>query len=93
MRSPTTWNPVVISEWFDHVMNTLDQATVAGLPRCSTTTDLPILIVGLPRSGSTLVEQVLDMHPQAHGAGEITALECRLERDLSHWMEPPATSG
>jgi len=26
-------------------------------------------------------------------AGEITALECRLERDLSHWMEPPATSG
>jgi tetratricopeptide (TPR) repeat protein len=35
---------------------------------------LPIFIVGMPRSGSTLVEQILASHPQIHGAGELTGL-------------------
>lgn len=30
----------------------------------------PIFIVGMPRSGSTLVEQILSAHPQVFGAGE-----------------------
>jgi tetratricopeptide (TPR) repeat protein len=31
---------------------------------------VPIFIVGMPRSGSTLVEQILASHPAVHGAGE-----------------------
>lgn len=31
----------------------------------------PIFIVGLPRSGSTLVEQILASHPQIEGTGEL----------------------
>ena len=31
----------------------------------------PILIVGLPRSGTTLVEQILSCHPDVTGAGEL----------------------
>jgi len=30
----------------------------------------PIFIVGMPRSGSTLIEQILASHPQVYGAGE-----------------------
>ena len=30
----------------------------------------PVFIVGMPRCGSTLVEQILASHPQVHGAGE-----------------------
>ena len=41
----------------------------------------PIFILGMPRSGTTLVEQILASHPQVHGAGEHTALE-RLARRL-----------
>jgi len=33
--------------------------------------DTPIFIIGMPRSGSTLVEQVLSSHPDVYGAGEI----------------------
>ena len=33
--------------------------------------DLPIFIVGLPRSGTTLVEQILASHGSIHGAGEL----------------------
>jgi Sulfotransferase family len=31
----------------------------------------PVFVVGLPRSGTTLVEQILASHPQVHGAGEL----------------------
>jgi tetratricopeptide (TPR) repeat protein len=34
--------------------------------------DLPVFIVGMPRSGTTLVEQIVSSHPLACGAGELT---------------------
>ncbi len=33
--------------------------------------DLPVLIVGMIRSGTTMVEQILASHPRVHGAGEL----------------------
>lgn len=41
--------------------------------RCSTDAR-PLFIVGMPRSGTTLTEQILAAHPQVHGAGEIPDL-------------------
>jgi tetratricopeptide (TPR) repeat protein len=35
----------------------------------------PVFVVGMPRSGSSLIEQILASHPQIHGAGELTDLE------------------
>ncbi|WP_095200085.1 tetratricopeptide repeat-containing sulfotransferase family protein [Mesorhizobium carmichaelinearum] len=35
---------------------------------------IPVFIVGMPRSGSTLVEQILASHPSVFGAGEIPDL-------------------
>jgi tetratricopeptide (TPR) repeat protein len=32
----------------------------------------PLFVVGMPRSGTTLVEQILAAHPMAHGCGELT---------------------
>jgi tetratricopeptide (TPR) repeat protein len=32
--------------------------------------ETPVFIVGMPRSGSTLIEQILASHPQVFGAGE-----------------------
>jgi Flp pilus assembly protein TadD len=34
----------------------------------------PVFIIGMPRSGSTLVEQVLSSHRDVHGAGEVKYL-------------------
>ena len=36
--------------------------------------ELPVFIVGLPRSGTTLVEQIVSSHPQVFGAGELGSL-------------------
>jgi tetratricopeptide (TPR) repeat protein len=34
--------------------------------------ELPVFIVGMPRSGTTLVEQIAASHSRIHGAGELT---------------------
>ncbi len=44
-------------------------------------TDQPVFIVGLPRSGTTLTEQILAAHPFMHGAGELPDL-ARLARQV-----------
>lgn len=41
-----------------------DRSEVAGLR--------PLFVLGMPRSGTTLVEQILAAHPMAHGCGELT---------------------
>jgi tetratricopeptide (TPR) repeat protein len=38
----------------------------------------PIFIVGMPRSGSTLLEQILSSHPDVYGAGEVKYLSVAL---------------
>ncbi len=45
--------------------------------------ELPVLVVGMPRSGTSLLEQILASHPSVYGAGELlfwgqaaTGLEC-----------------
>lgn len=35
---------------------------------------VPVFILGMPRSGTTLVEQILASHPDVHGAGELNWL-------------------
>jgi tetratricopeptide (TPR) repeat protein len=36
--------------------------------------DRPVFVVGMPRSGTTLVEQILASHPAVFGAGELTLM-------------------
>ena len=48
------------------------------------TSKVPIFIVGLPRSGTTLIEQILASHPQVYGGGELPELG-KLVSDLGAW--------
>lgn len=51
-----------------------DAETMARLQGGGQDSDLPVFIVGMPRSGTTLVEQILAAHPKVQGAGELTHL-------------------
>jgi tetratricopeptide (TPR) repeat protein len=54
-------------------------------------TEQPVFILGMPRSGTTLAEQIIASHAQADGAGEMKALT-DLARPL-YWLEPSSVAG
>ncbi len=45
---------------------------------------LPVFVVGMPRSGTTLVEQIIAGHTAIYGAGELGVIPQRIQR-LSRW--------
>ena len=49
-------------------------ARLNALPRATLRSNRPVFIVGMPRSGTSLVEQILASHPQVFGAGELPML-------------------
>ena len=50
------------------------------LPRSRVSGGVPVLIVGMPRSGTTLIEQMLDSHPDVAGCGELPDLQAVVEQ-------------
>lgn len=56
----------------------MDQVTESWIKATSASgvrSDRPVFVVGMPRSGTTLVEQTIAAHPDAFGAGELKTIE------------------
>jgi Sulfotransferase family len=60
--------------FIDASMNCLDRTRLHAGPRAQNRDPAPVFIVGMPRSGTTLAEQILAARPAAFGAGERPAL-------------------
>ncbi|OIO70469.1 MAG: hypothetical protein COW19_00125 [Zetaproteobacteria bacterium CG12_big_fil_rev_8_21_14_0_65_55_1124] len=61
--------------FFDLVTTIFDQDFMQQHQDCGNRDQTPIFIVGMPRSGTSLVEQILASHPQVYGAGELLYLK------------------
>ena len=55
----------------DRIIETFSREAFTRLPRSGCTAPGPVFIVGMPRSGTSLVEQILASHSEVHGAGEL----------------------
>ena len=55
----------------DRVIETFTRRLVEEKAALGTSSELPVFVVGMPRSGTTLVEQILASHPRVVGAGEL----------------------
>ena len=56
---------------FDAFMRAFSAETMQHLPQSEELSELPVYIVGMPRSGTSLVEQILASHPLVTGGGEL----------------------
>lgn len=56
----------------DDIIATFDAAFMRDSAGQGSATEAPIFIVGMPRSGTSLTEQILASHPAVFGAGEVT---------------------
>jgi tetratricopeptide (TPR) repeat protein len=57
----------------------IDFDELAALTHPDRLSELPVFVVGMPRSGSSLVEQILASHPEVHGGGELLRLSGFIE--------------
>jgi tetratricopeptide (TPR) repeat protein len=64
----------------DHVRSRFTAAFIAANDGKGSRSAAPIFVVGFPRSGSTLIEQILASHPAVQGLGETGVLPRLLER-------------
>jgi tetratricopeptide (TPR) repeat protein len=60
--------------FFDRIEAVFARQLIAAKSGGGDPSSRPIFVLGMPRSGTTLVEQILASHPMVHGAGELTAL-------------------
>lgn len=62
-------------EYYEAVIGSLiaivDRPYLEALAKSNFETSKPVFIVGMPRSGTSLVEQVIASHPEVYGAGEL----------------------
>jgi len=69
------YDPARHTAYVDSLIAGFSADAVARMARAKLRSDRPILILGMPRSGTSLVEQILASHPQVFGGGELVDLE------------------
>jgi tetratricopeptide (TPR) repeat protein len=61
---------------FDQIQNVFSKRLFSTMPSAGFRAEVaPIFIVGMPRSGTSLVEQILSHHPDVYAAGELSNLD------------------
>lgn len=64
---------------FDRIRSVLTPDLVRAWRNAGHPSLVPVLIIGMPRSGTTLVEQILASHPHAFGAGELKHFDAAID--------------
>jgi tetratricopeptide (TPR) repeat protein len=59
---------------FDRITAAFSRELLAAKSGCGDPSAAPVFIIGMPRSGTTLIEQIIASHPLAYGAGELQTL-------------------
>jgi tetratricopeptide (TPR) repeat protein len=73
-RQSLTYDIRTPEQLFERVATVFDASRLQRWAGGGCPSELPVFIVGMPRSGTTLIEQILASHPQVHGAGELKDL-------------------
>jgi tetratricopeptide (TPR) repeat protein len=83
-------------ESVDRIISTFTPSYFAQRREWGDASEVPVFIVGMPRSGTTLVHQIAASHSQVHGAGELNLLR-QIETEfggdseklsMTHWDAP-----
>jgi tetratricopeptide (TPR) repeat protein len=92
-----TWPPTgdrfdaeVFARRVDKLIETCRPELLTSAAGIGNISELPVFIVGMPRSGTTLVEQICASHSRVFGAGELNDIG-RLAMELTHEMGDAST--
>jgi tetratricopeptide (TPR) repeat protein len=74
-----TYDPAAHERLIDGLIATCTPAFFEAVRGFGSTSDQPVFVFGLPRSGTTLTEQILASHSQVFGGGELTLVRDAFE--------------
>ena len=70
-RATINYDEAAAMALFDRIEAAFTPELIAAKSGLGDPSAVPIFVLGMPRSGTTLVEQILASHPLVHGAGEL----------------------
>ncbi|MDD5471719.1 MAG: sulfotransferase [Sideroxydans sp.] len=86
-RGKLSYNPDAAAKQFAELKEVFNKDFIDARRGAGGHSDLPIFVLGMPRSGTTLTEQIIASHPDVFGAGELPDL-----LRIAHRKTDPATT-
>jgi tetratricopeptide (TPR) repeat protein len=74
-RAQIAYDETAVAAYFDRIRALFNPEVMRERAGAGDPSPVPIFIFGMPRSGTSLVEQILASHPDVHGAGELGDFE------------------
>lgn len=73
-RKTVAYDAQAHSAFIDKLIHTYTKDYFRKTFEFGSSSELPVFIIGMPRSGTTLVEQIISSHPEVYGSGELDYL-------------------
>jgi tetratricopeptide (TPR) repeat protein len=77
-RGAASFDSAAFSHLIDRLIARCTPELIARAAELGSSNAMPVLIIGMPRSGTTLVEQIVSMHPEVGAGGELNFWNQRL---------------
>lgn len=90
------FSPQLYEEQVSALIEIWSKERMAKFPISRCDSELPVFVAGMPRSGTSLIDQIIDAHPSAAGVGELSTIESfamELSRAYDPDLEPPLCFG
>ncbi|OSQ35303.1 hypothetical protein TMES_21545 [Thalassospira mesophila] len=68
--------------WLQSLASRFSQQWINDRAGLGNSSDMPVFVVGMPRSGTTLIEQILGAHPNIYPAGELRHISSLVENTV-----------
>ncbi|TVQ75441.1 MAG: hypothetical protein EA380_10830 [Phycisphaeraceae bacterium] len=81
------FDPDLYTEQVSVLIDNWSRETMASFPLSTCDSEIPVFVAGMPRSGTSLIDQIIDAHPKAAGVGELNTIE-RFAVQLSQVWNP-----
>ncbi|HEY6822838.1 MAG TPA: sulfotransferase, partial [Steroidobacteraceae bacterium] len=82
-RSRPPYDRAATTARVNRTLTAFDGSALEALRPAGLTSERPIFVFGMPRSGTTLAEQILASHPRVHGAGEVLFWQFAADAELA----------
>lgn len=94
--SKVAFDPDLYTEQVSILTSNWSRESMAQFPTSTCLSEIPVFVAGMPRSGTSLIDQIIDAHPKAAGVGELNSIERFATELAKHYhsdLEPPECFG